>query len=769
MADRGAFETWLTLAVLVFLLPLFFKLVPLERGRDDRFDPLHVPALDMPAPLLPRMCAAYGARLPTADLRIICNKPDSTGAGTIGAAMSDIERQVSAIHSAFSLPIAVQSGRINGLLSKRAEGLGDLSEAGDEIVTIEAELRPFLDRYRLESTRKPYPRSLSCVERIYRKAISTSDSEEIRSSWAFWYAGILDGVDSSRLVDPSGSLAMAASGCSDFASIGQAADEARVVVKAAFESKSEAFKATAMRGLLSSAWWQYPVWAAVGLLFVKLARQPGPIVPRCGLVLMMWGGLAWVNRVYLKLLEDKHLGWNDRHAVVDWLPPTSVVLVIGFGLLMLLTALVRRWNNMPVRSSIGDAPDQVISSRVGYAGLVACLGIGWLVLLDLSAGAHPKNRFLGLYQQGIVWGGFFVVSLSAVLRPAVGRGMAMLIAWLSLRLRHVRERFRWSPVFVYAVVLLGMVLLFGFFLRNQRQLTSEVGRLWLIFGVAGFFFLRGEYVGDLRTKSDWGRFLGFLSPLLLVVGVLVVSMFVTEDMGPLLVSMYAAGVFLAAAVGARARQEGKTGATAFALGAVILVIWVLGLTAGLFSVGGYHSTVASRIESAVDPLGAINDQLAIITWFRESIPLSGYGIGAAPWCGRGASGACAGLPLQIQSDYTFTALAGVFGVAATGIFCASVFAWLWLLIRHHPRATSGRPDLGADGSVDTRQAFLSWIVAAWVALTLCQLAITIAGNVGVLPLTGVTFPFVSYGMMSLWFNAFFFGLGVNIDRQGGRP
>ena len=41
---------------------------------------------------------------------------------------------------------------------------------------------------------------------------------------------------------------------------------------------------------------------------------------------------------------------------------------------------------------------------------------------------------------------------------------------------------------------------------------------------------------------------------------------------------------------------------------------------------------------------------------------------------------------------------------------------------------------------------------AWVVLTLCQLAVTVAGNLAVIPLTGVTFPFVSFGMTSLVVN-----------------
>jgi cell division protein FtsW (lipid II flippase) len=48
-------------------------------------------------------------------------------------------------------------------------------------------------------------------------------------------------------------------------------------------------------------------------------------------------------------------------------------------------------------------------------------------------------------------------------------------------------------------------------------------------------------------------------------------------------------------------------------------------------------------------------------------------------------------------------------------------------------------------------------------LALCQLAVTVAGNLAVIPLTGVTFPFVSFGMTSLVVNMAMLGLAVNLN------
>ena len=50
-----------------------------------------------------------------------------------------------------------------------------------------------------------------------------------------------------------------------------------------------------------------------------------------------------------------------------------------------------------------------------------------------------------------------------------------------------------------------------------------------------------------------------------------------------------------------------------------------------------------------------------------------------------------------------------------------------------------------------------------MVLTLCQLAVTVAGNLAVLPLTGVTFPFVSFGMTSLLVNLALLALCLNVN------
>ena len=250
--------------------------------------------------------------------------------------------------------------------------------------------------------------------------------------------------------------------------------------------------------------------------------------------------------------------------------------------------------------------------------------------------------------------------------------------------------------------------------------------------------------------------------------VLIGAMAITHDMGPLLIAGYAAGAFVAASVAMWLYQRLGTIGLAYALAVALFVGWILATTVALFRFGSLDEVAAGRLENLAAPLASANDQLALVTWFQRATPPEGFGTGAVPWCGFGAGAACAGVPAQIQSDYTFTAMVGAFGWTAAWALTIGCAVWLHALIRSHGPATRGEPRFVRIGGRirNDHQAFLSWLCVAWVVLALCQLAVTVAGNLAVIPLTGVTFPFVSFGLTSLVVNMSMLGLAVNLNAQG---
>jgi cell division protein FtsW (lipid II flippase) len=353
-------------------------------------------------------------------------------------------------------------------------------------------------------------------------------------------------------------------------------------------------------------------------------------------------------------------------------------------------------------------------------------------------------------------------------RAPLARAFAWLLSVVGEAMQRASRRVgKLGGGMLLVVTTLAAVVAFGVVLANRRQLTSELGRIWLIVGAAWFFFLRAGPLTERLAKS--GRaifsFLRWTWPLLLVVGVLVAAMFVTRDMGPLLIAGYAGGAFVAAALAMWWHHRTGHVVVAFSLALVLFVAWIGGITTALFAVGAHDSVAASRLESVAAPFASINDQLALVSWFQRATPPEGFGIGTVPWCGLSSARGCSGVPAQIHSDYTFTALVGMFGPLAAWLGSVATALWLHRLVRHHGRVTRGEPRLvaGAGQLGHDGQALTSWIAVAWVVMTSCQLAVTVAGNLAVLPLTGVTFPFVSFGMTSLLVNIAFLALCLNVD------
>jgi len=443
-----------------------------------------------------------------------------------------------------------------------------------------------------------------------------------------------------------------------------------------------------------------------------------------------------------------------------------VIGLAGAALVMLVGA--------PWLSRVLATTPQRMASVFAYPGLVLATGIGWLVLLDLSANGHFSNRYLALYHQGHLWLGLLAFCIVAFVRQPIGRALSWTLSLLDGVASSVGRRIGGvGGAALLVLLMLALVAVIGVLLLNVRQLTSELARLWLIVGAAWFFFLRGTPFTErlARSGNSVGSLVRYVWPLLFVVGVLIGAMIVTHDMGPLLIAGYGAGAFVGASVAMwwyqrwYQRRGGAIGA--WLLAVTLFVAWILVTTAALFQLGSIDDVGAARLENLAAPLASANDQLALVTWFQRAAPASGFGPGAVPWCGFGAAGTCAGVPAQIQSDYTFTALVGEFGWTGAWAVTLGCAVWLQLLIRGHGRATRGEPRFvrsgGRIGNDD--QAFVSWLCAMWVVLALCQLAVTVAGNLAVIPLTGVTFPFVSFGMTSLLINMAVLGLAINVNGQ----
>ncbi|MEO5843552.1 MAG: FtsW/RodA/SpoVE family cell cycle protein, partial [Caldimonas sp.] len=766
-------ELLLVVAAVAALWPHFERIGQLGAGRDQRFLDRGIAVVGLPDEALPTLCEAVGAAAEKRVADALCGARAGSSARPPTTVPGPLTQAIARAIGAFERPLRVAEERALALRAQAESGGAELREHADAIAAIESDIAPFRQRFQIASGDDGGPQPLRCAARWLDAAFAArprGDAEALarattaRANGVLLLAAALDGraattpLAAEALLPASLGTATCRGGSESLAATAALMADAR-------QSLANARKNEAMRSLVSVAGLQWAAAMALGYAFVAWSRRSPPLALGIAAALAAWGSAAWLGRVAWPLGVTREIAFGRADDAWTSAPAAFVIGLFVAASAFALIAVARRAPARPAPVA------QSMSSRIGYPGFVLVTGLGALILLDLSLAGHAGNRYLALYHQGHLWLAMLTLSLLVFARRSVSRGLAALLSVGGEAVRRASGRFGAASIaFLLLAATAVAVLAFGLALAHLRQLTSELGRVWLIVGAAWFFFLRAGPLTERLARSGTAAasFLRYAWPMLFVVVVLVAAMFVTRDMGPLLIAAYAAGAFLAAALAMWWHHRSGQVFSAFALALVLFAGWIGAVTFALFHVGAHDSVTASRLESVVAPFASINDQLALVSWFQRAAPSEGFGIGLSPWCGFAASRGCSGVPAQIHSDYTFTAMVGLFGPFVSWALSLAIAIWLHRLIRHHGRITRGEPrligsgdQLGHDG-----QALLSWMAVAWVVLTSCQLAVTVAGNLAVLPLTGVTFPFVSFGMTSLLVNTAFLALCLNVDVPG---
>lgn len=748
-----ALEWLFTLAVIAFLLwqSAAFRDPGFIRGAGDRYQE----AVELRVPILPHADAHLAAAATRVD--------DAERLAELGKAHA-------ALQQSLAQPVKARLARLDELENRAREARAEADVQG-AIDSLASETRLYREAYGIATDGRSVP--LDCawrhLEAKYQGA-SAPAGQTGRVSALLGMAAVLEG-DARRAAVAAAEMkgakadawpkGMPDGSCAALGAPAQVVAAAADLVAKARASESNAAKSLAAQELLANAYWIFALWAAAGLVLLQFGRQGVQARRFLPLAALLWGVLGWITHVRVEWISDRAaqsawlLKWGIR-----W-PDFFQALVAAAAVLFVFSVLFAGRNAAPrVR--------QTPSSRIGYAGFVLFVGLGWWLLLDLSAAGHYANRFHALYHQIYVFAAFVLLTMIAPVRLYLADTLGR---WLGRFLLIARPRGaglrRYLPWLAYGAVIAAMVAAAGATRKYQTQLTSEILRVWLVLGVSWFFFVRGEAALALSGGAG-GRVLKglvFAWPLFFVLCIPLAGLVLTDDYGPLFVMLYAASIFFGAAFAfAFFDRAGYRPWLGGAVGVLVAGAWVYLITFSLYSLPAPLARIAERLASVREPFSATNDQLAIITWFQESAPPGGYGLGAVPWCGEIAAAAgCRGVPRQIQSDYVFTALVGVYGKAVAAGLVVLLAFWLVRVVVHHGRATRGTVAL--DSATATQQAWLSWIAVCWVGLTLAQLAITVAGNLGWLPLTGITFPFASFGAWSLLANTMFLGLAMSLPRR----
>lgn len=679
--------------------------------------------------------------------------------------LGDMEAVHAAWRKDFFQPLAATQKQRDEWEERAREGIGVEDDWRDQFNNLLEKTRTYREHYQLAIRHdEAWSRPVECVWGFLSCRIGTSPQAGGDSLLALaGLAAVLDG-DGDKLPTgafppkPDWNAAETALGCkgSPLAMAENAAD----IIGTARASATNAAKSAAVLDLLPQARWHLAAWALAGLLVLQLGRRSVLTHRMLFIALAVWSLTAAITQPPLQWL-----GGGDIGLLSGGFKPALCLL--GAACLALL---------LPWRQ---PAPAAMPASAMGYPGFVLFAGLsGWL-LLDLSANGYFDNRFQGLYQQGHLFVAFVLVSTLPVLRvPLAQWGLRVLSVWpLVAAGRNLRAWVSWGLASLATLFLLAAVWAL---LGGHRQFTSEIFRFCLLAGLSWFLLARADKLVSpwLRPPPDqppgWRPRLAWAiarlplrlklaAPLLLTLVFVAGGLKLTDDNGPLLVVLYSGSIFLGLGVAWLAAQHWHW-RLGLALGMALVPLYVWAGSFVLLRYGRlFGRRIGERLESAQDPFTASNDQMAHVLWFQEAAAESGgFGLGHAPWCGE-LAGACRGVPAQIQSDYLYTALDGVFGPWGSAALLALFALWLWRLARFHLAGTSGRVETD-----DLGQAWLSWLTLCWVGLSLTQLAVTVAGNLAWLPLTGITFPFLSYGTWSLLSNALFLGLALNVNLSADR-
>lgn len=293
-----------------------------------------------------------------------------------------------------------------------------------------------------------------------------------------------------------------------------------------------------------------------------------------------------------------------------------------------------------------------------------------------------------------------------------------------------------------AFLLLALTLLFGKSIGGARSwlevgpLTfepSELSKILLVVFLAGYLARTGGNLVN-RDLQVWGRLLPrpnwtYLGPALLVWGGSLLLLALQKDIG----------------------------AAVLALAVFLIMVYIASGERALLLFGLFCSAAALAGAALIFPHVRLRFSVWLHPW--RSATEGGYqllqGLFALGTGGLWGTGLGHGQPEVIPAVATDLVLAGIgeeLGLAGS----AAVLLALWLLL--------GR---GLIIARRARDRFDQLLALGFTAVLAVQAFAITGGVVRLLPLTGVPFPFVSYGGSALVSNLILIGLLAKVDAEGG--
>lgn len=474
-------------------------------------------------------------------------------------------------------------------------------------------------------------------------------------------------------------------------------------------------------------------------------------------------GLLWLSRRkhWLEVLPIAISVWGlviagVSHTVILPMMVGGVLFCVGV-LLSVLTIF------SPMRRFMEKFPDNraMLSSAWIYPLFVGFATFGLMILFDLSTRSYLSLRYIFLNHFKDLFWCFVFISLARPISSLVSWGLKTLIAnnllhssWGNVKSAMTKARV-W--LLAFAVGYLGVAVL----IHSDSAKVAELSKIWLMVFLGVFLAINQRgLINHLFFRSK-------KMTLLLAFAVVLpfIALGIANEKGTMLVFLFLFTFLVGVALSNKIFQMGGRGYILGVLSSTAILLLVMMV---LVNLSGFDARTAERVNAWVNPFVASNDQMAILHWFRDSVPMVGYGFGDIPWCGYHLSG-CQGVPLQMQSDYTITSVMAVVGIGASVVLMMVYFAWLTLIARQQMAFASEQMK---SRLLSGGYFLLAWVILLWVVITVFQALVTISGNLGILPLTGVTLPFLSYGTSNLWLNSIMLSLALfqpKLMLDGNKP
>jgi len=416
-----------------------------------------------------------------------------------------------------------------------------------------------------------------------------------------------------------------------------------------------------------------------------------------------------------RLLRAAQLNGDQAPADLVVLAAPGLLTIYILGLFLVHAAFVLA----------GRRTDQILLPTMGLLG-----GIGLLLMVRLPQ--DLAGRFGGLAQTQLLWlviGLVIVAALGVAVRNDV---------WLR------RYKYTWAAV---GVALLLLTFVFGQDINGARLSVtigpfsgqpSELLKVILVVFLAGYLSENRPLLVEESTKVGPINLppLPYLAPMAAMWAIALGIVIVQRDLGAALLFF---AVFLLLLYVSTARFSFVVlGLAAFVIGAGLLYF--------------VFDHVRTRIDIWVDPFAD-----ATGTGFQIVQALHAFARGGLIGTGLGAGlPNIAGRPPipALHTDFPFAALGEELGLV--GIL-AVLGLYLVLVERGLRIASAAQDEFRA-------------ILAAGLSLVIgVQAFIIAAGNLKLIPLTGITLPFVSYGGSSLLANAVIVGLLIALSERTREP